>query len=80
MTSEKGMGYKIGTDEWPAGTWETAGATGNECRWARRADMTNTPESLIDRGGTTVGVPARVAVQAGEFFVSHDCQPWHYIG
>lgn len=80
MTSEKGVGYKIGNDDWPAGTWETNGADGSQmCEWAMTADMTNTPSSVIDQG--VVGhQPKRIAVKDGEFFVSHGCLPWRYLG
>jgi hypothetical protein len=79
IESKPGIGYKIGADH-PAGTWETAGADGEQqCEWARKADLTDAPSSVIDTG--VVGhVKQRVAVKAGEYFVSAGCLPWHYVG
>jgi hypothetical protein len=51
IESKPGIGYKIGADH-PAGTWETAGADGEQqCEWARKADLTDAPSSVIDAGG-----------------------------
>lgn len=67
--------YAIGTDKNP-GTYQTQGATGNDCYYA----VLNSPntQDISDNNNTTGS--AIVTLNARQYFQSTGCQTWTKIG
>lgn len=68
-----------GSGDWLPGTWQTAGATSDDCYWATLTDLTGSETSIISNNNVT-GPTVLTVTSADAGIEVSGCDTWQKIG